>query len=252
MRHSDDHCHELLGAYVLGSCPRGEADRVANHLARCASCAATAERLRKGAEVLVVSVAPVAPATGVKDRVMAQVRAEAALFEAAREGSYERRGSEAAAATRSGWRFPRVRLWAPVPAAALASVLLLMAGVGGGLLSRGLGSEAPQRNVMMAQIKDGQPRGASGTLEIRGERAELRVRGLRNPGRGRVYQVWVRKQRQVPEPAGAMLAVDSGGEAEARLSGDIRSFDQVLVTSEPAGGSRLPTRVPVLDIDTSA
>ena len=251
MRHSDDHCDELLGAYVLGSCPRSEADRVANHLARCAGCAAAAERMRKGAEVLLVSVAPVAPGTGTKARVMAQVRAEAALFEAAREGSYERRGSEAANATRSRWRFPRVRLWAPVPAAALASVLLL-AGVGAGLLGPGLGSGAPQRNVVMAQIQDGQPRGASGSLEIRGERAELRVRGLRSPGRGRVYQVWVRKQRQVPEPAGAMLAVDSGGAAQARLSGDIRSFDQVLVTSEPAGGSRLPTRVPVLDVDTSA
>ena len=250
MRHADDHCGQVLGANVLGACPEPEADGVAEHLARCASCAADAERLREGADILLESVAPTPPATDVKGRVMAQVRAEAARFEAARQGDYEPRGSEAQP-TRSRWSLPRVRLWAPGPAAAVASVLIL-AVLGAGLLSSGLGSGAPERNVVAAQIKGGQAGGAAGSLEIRGDRAELRVRGLRSPGRGRVYQVWVRQDRQVPEPAGAVLALDSGGAARVRLPGDIRRFDQVLVTAEPAGGSRLPTRTPVLDVDTTA
>ena len=252
MRHPDDQCGELLGAYVLGACPEPEADGVAEHLARCATCAADAERLREGADILMEAGAPTPPTppTDVKGRVMAQVRAEAALFEAARQGGYQPRGS-AAQPTRSRWSLPRVRLWAPGPAVAVASVLILAA-LGAGLLSGGLGSGAPGRDVVAAQIKGGHASAAAGSLELRGDRAHLRVRGLRSPGRGRVYQVWVRKDRQVPEPAGAVLAVDSRGAARARLSGNIRRFDQVLVTSEPAGGSRLPTRVPVLEVDTTA
>lgn len=246
MRGADDHCDELLAAYVLGACPEAEAEGVAEHLVHCVSCAAAAGRLREGADMLLVGVAPMAPGTGVKDRVMAQVRIEAELFEAAREGGAEPRRSEAVRSTR-WWPFPRLRLWAPIPTVAVAFLLLLTA-VGAALLSSGLGSGAPQRNVVVGQIRDGQIRGGSGSLEIRGERAELRVRGLRSPGRGRVYQVWVRKDRQVPQPAGAVFVVDPNGAAQARLSGDVRRFDQVLVTSEPAGGSRLPTRVPVLEV----
>jgi hypothetical protein len=250
MRHADDHCGHLLGAYVLGASPEPEADGVAEHLAQCSTCAADAERLREGADVLLEGVALTPPATTVKGRVMAQVHAEAALFEAARQGGYQLRGT-AARPTRSRWSLPRVRLWALGPAVAVASVVIL-AVLGAGLLSSGLGSGAPERNVVAAQIKGGQAGGAAGSLEIRGDRAELRVRGLRSPGRGRVYQVWVRKDGQVPEPAGAVLALDWGGVARTRLSRDIRRFDQVLVTSEPAGGSRLPTRAPVLDVDTTA
>ena len=149
----------------------------------------------------------------------------------------------------SRWSLPRERLWTPIPADALASVLTLLA-VGAGLLSMGIVAGAPQRDVVAAQIEEGQARGASGSLEINGERAELRVRGLRAPGRGRVYQVWVRKDRQVPEPAGTVLEVGSDGVAHARLPGDIRRFDQVLVTSEPAWGSHLPRGLPVLDVET--
>ncbi len=87
MRHGDDHCDDLLGAYVLGACPEAEAAEVAEHLAGCARCAIATQRLREGADVLFAPVAPIAPPPGVRERVMAPVRAEAALFEAAREGA---------------------------------------------------------------------------------------------------------------------------------------------------------------------
>jgi len=190
------------------------------------------------------------PPAGFKDRVMAPVRAEAALFEAARAGAYEPTTHEGASARRSWRASPRLRPSARPPAAILVAVLVLVA-VGGGLLAGGLGAGGPPKTVF-AQLESGQPRNASARLELRGDRARLRVSGLRAPGRGRVYQVWVRRDRQVPEPAGAVLRVDARGAAQARLQGDVRHFDQVLVTSEPAGGSVLPTSLPVLEIDTSA
>ena len=244
MRHGDEHCDDLLAAYVVGACSPAEAADVAAHLARCARCAAATQGLRDGADTL-LHVAARHPPAGFKDRVMAPVRAEAALFEAARAGAYEPPTRPGASARRA-WR-PSTRR----PVAALAAILIVLA-VGGGLLTRSLGVGGPQTRVVVAQVGAGQPSDASARLELRGERAQLRVRGLRDPGPDRVYQVWVRRDRQVPEPGGAMLRVDARGAAQARLPGDVRRFDQVLVTSEPAGGSVLPTSVPVLEIDTSA
>ena len=250
MSREDDHCEELLGAYVLGACPDAEARAIAEHLARCARCATVAQRLRQRADVLLVDVPARAPAPAVKDRVMGSVRADAALFDAAREGAYEptRSGGARPARERPSLvpRRPPVR----VLAAALASVLLLVA-VGGGVLAGGLGSGAPKENVVLTQIQRTLPGGATAALEIRGGRAELQVRGMQSPGAGRIYQVWVRKDRQPPQPAGAALTVDGRRAARARLPADVRRFDQVLVTSEPAGGSALPTRVPVLEVPTS-
>ena len=251
MRHGDEHCDDLLGAYVLGACSPAEAADVAVHLAGCARCAATAQGLRDGADTL-LHVAPQQPPAGVKDRVMAPVRAEAALFEAARAGAYEPPTREAASSRRARRPSPpRPRPLARPPIAALVAVLVLTA-VGGGLLARGLGAGGPQTTVVVAQAEAGQPRDATARLVLRGDRAQLRVRGLRDPGRGRVYQVWVRKNRQVPQPGGALLRVDARGAAQARLPGGVRRFDQVLVTAEPAAGSVRPTSVPVLEIDTSA
>lgn len=250
MSHPHEHCDDLLGAYVLGACSPAEAADVAAHLERCARCAGTTRGLRDGADML-LHVPPEQPPAGFKDRVMAPVRAEASLFEAARAGAYEPTTREGAAAPASWRPSLRPRPLARPPVAAFAAALVLLV-VGGGLLARGLGAAGSQTTVVVAQAEAGQPRDASARLELRGDRAQLRVRGLRDPGRGRVYQVWVRRDRQVPEPAGAMLRVDARGSAQAQLPGGVRRFDQVLVTSEPAAGSVLPTSVPVLEIDTSA
>ena len=249
MRHDDAH-DDLLGAYVLGACSPAEAADVAAHLAGCVRCAAATQGLRDGADTL-LHVAATHPPAGFKERVMAPVRAEASLFEAARAGAYEPSFRDDASWRRSWRPSPRPRPLARPPVAAFAAALVLLA-VGTALLARGLGAGGPQTTVVVAQVNPGQPRDASARLVLNADRAQLRVSGLRNPGRGRVYQVWVRKDRQVPEPGGAMLRVDARGAAQARLPGDVRRFDQVLVTSEPAGGSVLPTSVPVLEIDTSA
>lgn len=250
MSHADDHCEELLGAYVLGACPEDEAAEVAEHLAQCARCTMAAQRLREGADGLLMDAPPRSPSPRIKDRVMGPVRAEAALFDAAREGSYEKPSPRGHARSAGDGRpLERMRRRPAVLAAALASVLLLVA-LGGGLLSSGLGAGAEQ-NVVLTQIERILPSGAAVSLEIRGGRSELQVRGMQSPGPGRVYQVWVRNDRQLPEPAGAVLEVDARGMARTRLPGDIRRFDQVLVTSEPAAGSPLPTRLPVLEVATS-
>ena len=238
-----EHCQQQLGAYLLGACLPGEAERVAAHLATCRPCGREAERLSASREALLADVAIASPPPQVKRNVMARVRADAALFAAARQ----RENDPAPARRRSVWTGSR--LWAPAPVAAMACALVL-AGVGGALLSS-LRTEPQDGRVFAAQIMGPQGIGTSGALHVEGDRAWLRVRGLPQPGRGRVYQLWIRRNREAPRPAGATFTVDARGAGRADMPGDMTGVDQVLVTSEPAGGSPLPTRVPVLQVDSS-
>jgi anti-sigma-K factor RskA len=238
-----EHCEDLLGAYVLGACPPREAELVSDHLARCGSCAREAARLRAGVDALRLDVPPIVPPPDVKGRVMAQVRADAALFDAARG----RRGA-VAPAPRRRWRSPAEHVWARVPAAAVAGGLVL-AGLGGAAIYSALRSDPAPTKVLAADLDERRAPDGSATLEVRGERTRLRVERLPDPGPGRVYQVWMRDEREAPRPAGATFSVDADGRAEAALPAAAAAADQVLVTSEPAGGSPLPTRPPVLQVD---
>ena len=63
------------------------------------------------------------------------------------------------------------------------------------------------------------------------------------PESGRVYQVWLKRGDRVPVPAGATFMLRSGDVAIPRA---VRDGDQVMVTSEPEGGSPVPTRQPIV------
>jgi hypothetical protein len=78
---------------------------------------------------------------------------------------------------------------------------------------------------------------------VDGSRAKLVVRGMPAPESGRVYQVWLKRGDAVPIPAGATFMLRSGDVAIPRA---VRPGDQVMVTSEPDGGSPVPTRRPIV------
>jgi anti-sigma-K factor RskA len=78
---------------------------------------------------------------------------------------------------------------------------------------------------------------------VDGSRAKLVVRGMPAPESGRVYQVWLKRTDKVPVPAGATFMVRSG---EVAIPRSVSDGDQVLVTSEPEGGSPAPTRRPIV------
>jgi anti-sigma-K factor RskA len=69
----------------------------------------------------------------------------------------------------------------------------------------------------------------------------LLANGLSAPGAGRAYQVWLlRDGRPVPN---ALFDVDRRGRGVSivRVGGQLRGFDTVAVTPEPASGSPGPT-----------
>ena len=86
---------------------------------------------------------------------------------------------------------------------------------------------------------------ASAQVSLTGDRAELTLAGMPQSAPGRVYEVWV-KRSGAPQPTDALFTVTAAGDATVGVPGSIAGVSEVLVSSEPLGGSRVPTRAPVI------
>jgi hypothetical protein len=89
------------------------------------------------------------------------------------------------------------------------------------------------------------PPGARASLTVADDRATLNVKDFPAPPSGRVYQVWLKRPGRPPDPTTALFRVRDGS-ATVDVPGSMKGVDQVLVTDEPNGGSRAPTRSPVI------
>jgi hypothetical protein len=87
--------------------------------------------------------------------------------------------------------------------------------------------------------------GASGFVRVSGGHAELTLSGMPQTTPGRVYELWV-KTTGAPKPTDALFTVTSAGRATVGVPGGVAGVRDVLVTSEPAGGSLAPTRQPIV------
>jgi anti-sigma-K factor RskA len=103
------------------------------------------------------------------------------------------------------------------------------------------GHETPR--VVSARVM-GSPGAAQ--LRVSHNHAELVVWHLPPPPAGRIYEVWLRRGSTAPAPTSALFSVTSGGAAKVDVPGDLRGVSQVLVTQEPAGGSRVSRHRPVI------
>lgn len=226
---------ETAGAYLLGALAEDEARRFEAHLEDCARCRFEVRELRVAADALHSSAPPVAPPPELKDRIMSVVRSEAELLQAA--GAAADLPPPAPRRVRWSRLVPRPGLaWAA--AAALAGTAV---GVAGGLTLGGGGEEA--KTVVASR--------GSAVLRIDDDGATLRVRRLPDPGEGRVYQVWLKRPGQDPEPTDALFGVRPDGRASVTVLGDLEEVDQVMVTSEPRGGSDVPSRPPIVVVPTA-
>ena len=93
--------------------------------------------------------------------------------------------------------------------------------------------------------------GPAAQVRIGGGHAELSVQHLASPASGRVYEVWLERPHAAPAPTAALFSVDSAGAADVAIPGDLRGVRELLVTEEPAGGSRVPTGQPVIVAPTN-
>jgi anti-sigma-K factor RskA len=178
----------------------------------------------------------VVPPPELKDRIMAVVQSEAQLLQAT---GPEADRAPARQTTEGRWRrllAPLGRL-RPVPAAALATVLLAV-GVAGGLLLSGGEDTTSHRGFG--------PRGAAVALRVTGDHGKLDLSGMPAPPAGRVYQVWLVHGSDRPRPTHTLFTVPRDGRAQVEIMESLKGSDKVLVTAEPPGGSAQPTSAPVV------
>ena len=232
--HDHDQWADSLGAWLLGALPDDEAEGFAVHLDACAVCRDEVATLQVAADALPASVEPRTPPPALKGRLMAIVEREASLLEAA--------GPESDRAPRAEPRRRGARTWLsgllPRPALALGLVvLLLVVGAGAGLLGR----EALDGGTKTITARVSGSSGARASLEVDDGHGRLVASKLPAPPAGRVYQVWLDKGGDSPEPTNALFSTRTDGSASVDVPGSLDGVRNVMVTDEPAGGSGEPT-----------
>jgi anti-sigma-K factor RskA len=239
-----DRWADSAAAYLLGALPADEVEGFERHLARCPACLEEVDALTPAAHALPSSVQPLAPPPELKARIMAEVEREAALLAAAGPEA-DRPPAPQPARRRRRWTLPMPRL---ATAATAAALLIAGAAIGAGV-SR-LGDSSDPHTVTAAVDAKRAPR-AGASVEVSGDGATLVARGLPAPPSGRVYQVWIKRPGQAPQPTSVLFTPSREGAATATVPGPLEEVEQVLVTDEPAGGSPSPTRQPLVIAEMS-
>ena len=222
-----------LGAYALGALHDHEREQVASHIESCPICAEDAASLQRAATRLIDVVPSLEPSPALRDRIMAVVESEAELLRAAAAPRVV--APRVRRRLTLSWR-PESMRWVAAGAALLAVGAVLGAvlpGGGGGTSTR----------TLEAQVGHGHA-----WVETRGGSAQLVVNDLPTPPANRVYEVWVQHGRDAAQPDAsdlrdALFVVRSG---KVDIPARLERGDRVMVTAEPAGGSRQPTSIPVV------
>ncbi len=213
-------CGADAAAYVLGALEPPEADAFRRHIAECPAC-----REEVAAYEHITQDLPPAGREryevpkDLRRRVMREVRAT----------------PKAAGAPTSGGA---ARSWRPVIAlagalAVLAIAVLVVVGVNTG----GSGVRTVEATVT------GIP--GSAELAINNNHAALIARGLPQLPAGRVYELWVQRSGP-PEYTGALFSVSKIGFAAVGVPQALDGVRYVMVTTEPTGGTVVPTSAPVI------
>ena len=233
----DANAHERyedeLAAYMLGSLEAAEASAFEQHLATCERCQARERWLRASVEVLPSSVEQIEPPPELRKRIMEAVRQEAGET------------MEAGRPRRSARKERGIGAWVESlslrPGLALAGVLLVLAaGIGG----YAIGNNESGTTTIAASGTAAAPQ-TTGSLVRNGDVGVLRVSNL--PQRaGRVYEVWLVKGGGGKPLPSALFQVSSDGSGSAGIPNGLDDATQMMVTSEPGGGSRQPTTQPLL------
>jgi hypothetical protein len=127
-------------------------------------------------------------------------------------------------------------------AAGLAALVAVLIAVG----------SSPHAKVTVTPGKGvGVARTAEVSLKQGSGRAELVVAHMPPPALGRIYEVWLVHGAGAPKPTNALFSVTSGGSGQVDVP-NLHGVKEVLVTSEPAGGSQHPTRPPVIAVALTA
>ena len=232
---SDLPCEHVDAAgWVLRALSPEEAERFSAHLESCQSCRAEVARLTKASERLADAVPLLSPPPELGERVMAAVRAEASLFDAARVDVVS--PEPVRHLSRSRRRAGGLVATFATLAAVIAAIVLLAA--------PHASHQAQPRTVAGKVTSQGGPR-AQAVVQIAADMAKLIVTRLAAPPPGRVYQAWVIRRGSPATPTGALFSVPRSGDTQILLPA-LHNVTEVIVTAEPPRGSPTPTLPPIV------
>jgi anti-sigma-K factor RskA len=219
MTGSDPHarppdCGNDAAPYVLGALEPSEARAFAHHMQSCTVCRDEVTALGPVLDVLPSCAARYEVSATLRRRLMHAVRSE------------PKAGIAPARRPRVPSRLRRLALPRPAVVAGLAVAVAL----GVVIAARPGGSPA---RVISASVGQAQ-------LRVAGGHGELIVDHLPPAPPNRVYELWLEHGHGTPAPS-TLFAVTSRGTAVLGVPGDLTGVTRVLVTVEPAGGSRVPT-----------
>jgi hypothetical protein len=215
-----------LVAFSLGALDPAEERAVEAHAPTCARCTRELEALVAAVAVLAESVEQLEPPAELRERVMAEVRADAERAGELREPGVERAPRRA----RGGWLGLLLR-----PATAVG-VAIAIAAIGGYLIAE-TGDEGGGGATTVA-VQSMSP-GIGGTLAVGEDSSTLDLHGLQQVSGREVYQVWVAKGESLQPSSGFVPSPD--GRATTAVEGRLTSGTKVMVTREPEPGRTTPT-----------
>jgi anti-sigma-K factor RskA len=222
---------EDLSAYALGALEPERVVELEHHAESCERCRSEIRWLMPAVDALAENVPRREPPPALRQRLMADVEADAraAGVETASRGLGERL---------AGIRIGSLT-WKPL--AGLAAVVLVVAAIAGyevGSGGSGGGNAStyasPQSSPIAAKVVSDDGSG------------EIHLTDVKPLPENRVLEAWVRRDGEV-EAVKALFVPDREGNASTML-GSMRGVDLVMVTTEPAGGSKSPTGAPIAEV----
>jgi hypothetical protein len=210
-------CGGDAAAYVLGALTPEESEAFRAHLETCAICQDEVDSFGPVGDVLGMAAPQLKPSGALHKQVFKEVRADARARKARSR------------------HVPRYRFSRPVFAGVMAGVLAatVIAGIQ-------IASSGSSTRVFNATLGDAQMRLVGDSY------AELVVHHLPQTKDNRIYEVGLEHSQGELAPAKALFGVTSSGDGAVDVSGSLKGIKAVLVTEEPAGGTKAPTTTPVI------
>jgi anti-sigma-K factor RskA len=238
-----DELRDLIAPVALGAASRDEAIQVEAHVRGCAQCREELNALRSTADVLALAPEEQEPSPDLRERLMSQVRAEAAARKAAEEPGgvvphappapdLSRAGDDG---ERSGWWRSLLRPW---PATALALGAIAAALLVWNVALQVQPGEPDQVTAAAISGTEAAP-GVSGRVLYVGDEDALvvRLQGLSQLPPGQAYHLWTIDDG-IPKSAG-VFRPDASGQAMV-VAGGAAGAEAIGLTAQPADRTTAP------------
>jgi anti-sigma-K factor RskA len=227
-----DHFREDVPAYMLGALDPEQAQALERHAESCEACRSEIRWMQAAVEALPETVERRRPPPALRERLLAEVRAEA-LPQAEPEKAAPRRRF-------AGLLGGRGLTWRPL--AGLAALALVVVAFAGYEIGSGGGGGTPQTTTYAA----GKAPGVTAKVVRTGDAAELKLANVAELPENHVLEAWVQRDGEI-EPVKALFVPNKDGSASTTIA-NMRNVEVVMVTREPAGGTEAPTSTPIATV----